>query len=81
MQIQEEEGRALRILRGRRRRRHTLFVCQKFDEERGRLSRIIGVTLTTDNMVQEMLRNEKNWNIISKHVGAIMKIKEEDLQN
>ena len=53
---------------------YTLFVCKKFDEERDRLSRIIGVTLTADNMVQEMLRNEKNWNIISKHVGAIMKI-------
>ena len=53
---------------------NTLFICKKFDEERGRLSRIIGVTLTSDNMVQEMLRNEKNWSIISKHVGAITKI-------
>ena len=60
---------------------HTLIVCKKFDEERGRLSRIIGVTLTADNMVQEILRNEKKWNIILKHVGAIMKVKETDLRN
>ena len=58
----------------------TLFVCRKFDEKRGRLSRIIGVTLTADNMISEMLTVEGNWRAISRCVEETMSVKEKDLQ-
>ena len=55
--------------------RHTLFVCNKWDNNRRVLKTQIKSDITASNLVTLILSSEENWNHIKTYVQNIMKEK------
>lgn len=53
--------------------KHILFECEKWSEERQILNELLGLTLTHENMVNEMLRSENAWKLCENYINRILK--------
>jgi hypothetical protein len=56
---------------------HTLFHCERWDQERWQLMRETTEWPTRDNFVNILLRTKEDWEAASKYVRVILKAKEE----
>lgn len=56
---------------------HTIFICCRWDFERDQLQSKLGYVLTSANLVNAMLRGEKEWNLVAQFINYIMRKKEE----
>ena len=55
---------------------HTIFVCTAWDTQRSRLSDDLGVNISPSNIIQIMLRSEKDWSHVQEFLTYVMKQKE-----
>ncbi|XP_050063268.1 uncharacterized protein LOC126552601 [Aphis gossypii] len=55
---------------------HTVVECPAWDEERHRLQRATGTTVTIDNLVTTMLDSPANWQAVRDFARAVMSKKE-----
>lgn len=56
---------------------HTLFECQRWEEERRRLEVELGGTaLNADNMVEMMMKSDSNWRKVAEWMRKIISKKE-----
>lgn len=53
---------------------HTFFSCSRWHQKKNALETEVG-SLTPDNVVEVMLRNEENWDAVSGYVEAILRQK------
>lgn len=57
---------------------HTFFWCKNWQREREDLNNKMGIKLDRNNIGDQMLMSEKNWNAINNFVTAVMKQKIKD---
>lgn len=57
---------------------HAVLHCEKWQHARRSTENETGVRLTTDNIIQEMLKSAKRWNIISAYICKVINEKERD---
>ena len=56
---------------------HTMFECDRWEDERRRLSACLGADLTADNFCPMMLASKENWGTVTAFATTIMKSKEQ----
>lgn len=56
---------------------HTFFQCTNRKEKLYKLEETTG-SLTPENIVDRMLRNEKSWNAISHFIESVLRAKKEE---
>lgn len=52
--------------------KHILFECDKWVQERRTLNRRLGLNITPENIVHEMLRSESSWKWCERYINKIM---------
>lgn len=57
---------------------HTIFRCEAWEEKRRVTRALLGNTFEVDNMIENMLKTEKQWNVVSGFINEVMLQKEED---
>lgn len=60
---------------------HTFFECQRWAVQREATWTEIGETLTAENVVDHMLKSEKQWDAVHKYIRTVLKRKIEDERN
>lgn len=56
---------------------HTLFYCDRWNQDRSTLQENLGTEVSTENLINLMLRNKSSWDLIEQFMKQIMKTKEE----
>ncbi|XP_008181211.1 uncharacterized protein LOC103308853 [Acyrthosiphon pisum] len=56
---------------------HTLMKCVAWDEDRRQLQRVIGNTVTVENMVPALLHSSESWQAVKEFTRSVMSTKEE----
>nr|CAH7715473.1 unnamed protein product [Callosobruchus chinensis] len=59
--------------------RHTFFDCRRWDPDRSSVQESINVTLTPENVVEQMLASESKWNSIAGLARKILTTKRIDM--
>ncbi|KAL7723971.1 hypothetical protein ACLKA6_017962 [Drosophila palustris] len=59
---------------------HTIFHCERFKEERLRLTRTIG-EISPDNIITIMISSDENWRHAAAFIGDILRKKKKDLDD
>jgi Reverse transcriptase (RNA-dependent DNA polymerase). len=57
---------------------HSVFECTRWDTDREELHGQLGVVLTADNIISEMLRGVRSWKIIRKYIATVLETKERE---
>lgn len=57
---------------------HALFKCQKIKIKKKEVEREVGIILTPQNIVQQMLENESKWNLVESYIVETMKRRERE---
>lgn len=52
---------------------HVLFQCQRFEMERNLMHNIIGVHLNPDNVIEEVIKSQENWDAVNGALAEIHK--------
>lgn len=56
---------------------HTLFDSVRWGEERYQMLLAIGITLTTNNLGEILMKSKKDWEMVHSFVRKVMKIKQD----
>ena len=56
---------------------HTIFDCERWEEDRIRTNAAVGITLTPDNICETMLDCKGNWGTVANYIVGVMRKKED----
>jgi hypothetical protein len=60
---------------------HTLFVCSRWDQERGELAARLDSDISADNMVDQMLGSAESWSAIEAYMERMQMLFGEEISN